>query len=100
MAQALCTWAQACEGSLRRLGVERIDLLQLHWPDRYVPMFGDVRFDCSLDYDDWAPAAEQLEAVADLIREGKARVARSRVARSRMPSIPTVYTSIGTLQSL
>jgi aryl-alcohol dehydrogenase-like predicted oxidoreductase len=29
---------KACDGSLDRLGVERIDLYQLHWPDRDVPI--------------------------------------------------------------
>lgn len=28
----------ACEGSLRRLGTDRIDLYQLHWPDEDVPV--------------------------------------------------------------
>jgi aryl-alcohol dehydrogenase-like predicted oxidoreductase len=28
----------ACEGSLKRLGTDRIDLYQLHWPDRNVPV--------------------------------------------------------------
>lgn len=37
--------SRALEGSLRRLRVEEIDLLLLHWPDRYVPMFGEVDFD-------------------------------------------------------
>ena len=36
---------RALEGSLRRLRVEEVDLLMLHWPDRYVPMFGEVDFD-------------------------------------------------------
>ena len=36
---------EAAEGSLRRLGVSYIDLLQLHWPQRYVPLqdTGDAR---------------------------------------------------------
>ncbi|KAL8425377.1 hypothetical protein Efla_003605 [Eimeria flavescens] len=40
----------AAEGSLKRLGVSYIDLLQLHWPQRYVPTHetgeaADVLFD-------------------------------------------------------
>lgn len=45
----------ACEGSLRRLGVERIDLYQLHVPDADVPY------------------AESVGALAELQREGKIR---------------------------
>lgn len=35
----------AVDGSLRRLGTDYIDLYQLHWPDRYVPMFGETDYD-------------------------------------------------------
>jgi pyridoxine 4-dehydrogenase len=45
----------ACEGSLRRLRIERIDLYQLHRIDRNVPL------------------EDQLGALADLQREGKIR---------------------------
>jgi pyridoxine 4-dehydrogenase len=45
----------ACEGSLRRLRVERIDLYQLHAPDAKVPL------------------AESIGALAELQREGKIR---------------------------
>ncbi|MFM8943757.1 MAG: aldo/keto reductase, partial [Actinomycetota bacterium] len=29
---------RACEASLRRLGTDRIDLYQLHWPDEQIPV--------------------------------------------------------------
>ena len=32
--------AEAIEGSLRRLGTEYIDLIQIHWPDRSVAVGG------------------------------------------------------------
>ncbi len=63
---------QACEDSLRRLQIERIDLYQIHWPARHVPMFGGVYFDPSKD----RPVSsmhEQLEALARLQRAGKIR---------------------------
>ncbi|CAE7641986.1 tas [Symbiodinium sp. CCMP2592] len=31
---------EACDASLRRLKTDCIDLYQVHWPDRYVPIFG------------------------------------------------------------
>merc|ERR1719491_1082300 len=34
----------ACDASLRRLQTDRIDLMQLHWPDRYAPIFGQTEF--------------------------------------------------------
>jgi aryl-alcohol dehydrogenase-like predicted oxidoreductase len=63
----------AAEASLLRLGVDCIDLLSLHWPDRYVPMFGDVAFDAAADYGDAEPIAAQLGALAALVAEGKVR---------------------------
>ena len=32
---------QALNKSLQRLGTDHVDLLQIHWPDRYVPLFGE-----------------------------------------------------------
>lgn len=63
---------QACEDSLRRLQVDTIDLYQIHWPARHVPMFGGVYFDPTKDRP-VASMLEQLEALGRLQREGKIR---------------------------
>lgn len=46
-----------CEDSLRRLGTDYIDLYQIHWPDGTTPI------------------EETMEAMAQLIKEGKVRYA-------------------------
>lgn len=46
-----------CEDSLRRLKTDYIDLYQIHWPDGTTPI------------------SETMEAVSELIREGKVRAA-------------------------
>jgi aryl-alcohol dehydrogenase-like predicted oxidoreductase len=45
-----------CEDSLRRLGVQRLDLLQIHWPS-----------------EDGTPPEESWSTMADLVEEGKVR---------------------------
>jgi aryl-alcohol dehydrogenase-like predicted oxidoreductase len=35
----------SCEGSLRRLQTDVIDLYQIHWPERHVPAFGTLYYD-------------------------------------------------------
>jgi aryl-alcohol dehydrogenase-like predicted oxidoreductase len=61
------------EASLQRLGVDHLDLLQIHWPDRYVPLFGSTRYDCSKERPDEVPFEEQARAMGELIRSGKIR---------------------------
>ncbi|GMH32887.1 hypothetical protein BSKO_00721 [Bryopsis sp. KO-2023] len=63
---------EAVEGSLRRLGTDHIDILHLHWPDRYVPMFGEVEYDPSRAYQS-IPIREQLDALGECVNEGKVR---------------------------
>jgi len=63
---------QACEDSLRRLQLDTIDLFQIHWPARHVPMFGGVYFEPSKDKP-VASMLEQLEALGQLQRAGKIR---------------------------
>ncbi|HEY8934039.1 MAG TPA: aldo/keto reductase [Cyclobacteriaceae bacterium] len=48
---------QECEDSLKRLGTDYIDLLQIHWSDATTPI------------------SETMEAVASLIKQGKVRAA-------------------------
>lgn len=62
----------ACEDSLKRLKTDRIDLYQIHWPVRNVPMFGAIYYDPARE----KPVSsihEQLDALARLVRDGKVR---------------------------
>ena len=62
----------ACEGSLKRMNIEVIDLYQIHWPVRHVPAFGSIYFDpakvvpCNT-------ILAQLEALQVLVQAGKVR---------------------------
>jgi aryl-alcohol dehydrogenase-like predicted oxidoreductase len=62
----------SCEGSLRRLGTDVIDLYQIHWPERNVPAFGAVYFDPAKERTETS-IYEQLQAMEKLVRQGKVR---------------------------
>jgi aryl-alcohol dehydrogenase-like predicted oxidoreductase len=49
-----------------------VDLYQIHWPDRYVPIFGGTSYDVTQEHDS-TPITEQLQALADLVKAGKVR---------------------------
>jgi len=65
--------AAALDASLLRLKIGHVDLLQLHWPDRWVPMFGARDYDPSSAPYASCPLEEQLEALGAAVRGGKAR---------------------------
>jgi aryl-alcohol dehydrogenase-like predicted oxidoreductase len=62
----------AVEGSLERLGIDCIDLYQIHWPARNQPMFGGWQYDPMAEHDA-TPIREQLDTLAALVEEGRIR---------------------------
>ena len=66
---------EAVEKSLRRLGIDTIDLYQIHWPDRPTAGFGSVpsRWQSPKTVADEVPIEDTMGAFADLVAAGKIR---------------------------
>lgn len=62
----------ACEGSLKRLNTDVIDLYQIHWPTRSVPMFGGMYYQPATESEGTSIHA-QLKALGKLVQAGKVR---------------------------
>jgi aryl-alcohol dehydrogenase-like predicted oxidoreductase len=66
------TIQEALDGSLKRLQTDYVDLYQIHWPDRYLPLFGNTFYDPRQERAT-ASIEEQLEAFAGFVKAGKIR---------------------------
>ena len=62
----------SCEGSLRRLQTDVIDLYQIHWPERHVPVFGNLYYDPAKEVSETS-IHTQLETLSQLVQQGKIR---------------------------
>ena len=67
--QQIC---EACDDSLKRLHTDVIDLYQIHWPNRNVPLFGPLYFDPKNDRE-YTSIHDQFAALAGLVQAGKLR---------------------------
>lgn len=64
--------AEAVDTSLQRLQVDVIDLYQIHWPQRNVPMFGSTEFDPAKERA--GPSIhDQVRGMGAMIKAGKIR---------------------------
>jgi aryl-alcohol dehydrogenase-like predicted oxidoreductase len=62
----------SCNASLKRLQTDVIDLYQIHWPERNVPVFGVLYYDPAKERTATS-IHEQLEALGQLVSQGKVR---------------------------
>jgi aryl-alcohol dehydrogenase-like predicted oxidoreductase len=93
---------EACNTSLKRLQTDYLDLYQIHWPARAVPMFGTTYYEPRDEKPNTPSMQEQLETLNELVREGKVRhigvsnetpwgvMECARLAREGIPKIATI----------
>ena len=62
----------SCDGSLKRLQTDVIDLYQIHWPERHVPAFGNLYYNPAKETSQTS-ILEQLQTLGQLVKAGKIR---------------------------
>jgi aryl-alcohol dehydrogenase (NADP+) len=79
----LCQHRRGLRGRPARLQTDYIDLFQIHWPQRNVPMFGQIAFDPALEKAPGGPTIrEQVEGMAALVKAARSAIG---VCRTRPP---------------
>lgn len=63
----------ALHDSLKRLQTDYVDIYQIHWPARPLPLFGDTHYEPHNGRDEDQLIDEQLATLGALVKEGKVR---------------------------
>ena len=63
----------AVHDSLKRLQMDYIDIIQLHWPERKVPLTDSIDYESNEGEESWTPFEEVLGSLGRLIDQGLVR---------------------------